>query len=67
MKLYLIVYVAGKVIGFTGPLPYDMAECQRRATIEQRSCVNGAFQCADIRYRCEWAQGRPAIDPGFIN
>lgn len=31
MKLFLILYAAGKIGGIAGPLPYDLAECQKRA------------------------------------
>lgn len=31
MKLFLIIYAAGKIGGVVGPLPYDLAECQVRA------------------------------------
>ncbi len=27
MKLWLIIYAAGQICGFAGPLPYDMSEC----------------------------------------
>lgn len=30
-KLFMILYVAGKIAGTWGPLPYDTAECERRA------------------------------------
>lgn len=35
MKLWLILYVGSGVGGTWGPLPYDMAECQRRADVMQ--------------------------------
>ena len=30
MKLYMIIYIMGKIGGYVGPLPYDMNECQVR-------------------------------------
>lgn len=30
MKLFLIIYAAGHIGGFAGPLPYDMGECVAR-------------------------------------
>ncbi|MEH2700555.1 hypothetical protein GFL93_12745 [Rhizobium leguminosarum bv. viciae] len=30
MKLFLIIYAGNAIGGVAGPLPYDMAECERR-------------------------------------
>lgn len=67
MKIYLVVYVAGKIIGFTGPVPYTMEDCARRALAQDEACIDGAFRCADIRHKCEYHTEAPRIDPGFIN
>lgn len=67
MKLYMIVYIAGKVAGFTGPLDYGMVECQHRAALQNAACVNGTIKCQDILQVCEWSVGQPTIDPSYIN
>jgi hypothetical protein len=42
MKLWLILYTAQGIGGTWGPLPYDMAECQSRAT-ERMTSVQTAI------------------------
>lgn len=36
MKIWFVIFVAGKIGGTVGPVPYDMAECQSRADAENR-------------------------------
>ena len=41
MKVWMVILIAGRVIGAEGPLPYTIDEC-RRATAEVRDiAVNG--------------------------
>jgi hypothetical protein len=47
MKLYLILLSAGQIGGVLGPLPYDVAQCQRNADSMYRQI---AEQAATGRY-----------------
>lgn len=56
MSLYIVIY-AGLLIGGTvGPLPYDMAECQRRIAE-----FNVKTAGSEMRFTCEWHAKRPQI------
>lgn len=34
MKVWMVIYISGKIVGAIGPLPYDVAECEiRKETI----------------------------------
>lgn len=67
MKLYMIVYIAGKVAGFNGPLDVSLEDCIHEAKIQDAVCIVGAYKCSDIRHACEWRTGQPPLDPSFIN
>lgn len=30
LKLYMVIYLGKIIVGFVGPLPYDLAECEDR-------------------------------------
>jgi hypothetical protein len=66
MSIYLVVYIAGLVGGSIGPLPYDMAECQRRA--ETYNAEQGTDHVSpqgwsrdDVLFVCERHSKRPEI------
>lgn len=66
MKLWLVIYILGQVTAVMGPLPPDMAACQRLSqnyvvTIEPDPAATAApgFGTADVRIECEWASHRP--------
>jgi hypothetical protein len=67
MKLFLIIYIAGKIGGVAGPLPYDMAECQRRAASMWSELRPGVrtpmgYTRDDVKFSCEMHDTRPKIN-----
>lgn len=69
MKLFMIIYLAGNMVGTIGPLPYDMDECLHRAEKLWKSGDHGAvtkqgFTTRDVRFACEYHNERPTLkDP----
>lgn len=65
MKLYIVIYLTGAIIGSVGPLPYDEKECQRR-TVSELSTISDALSgdaMMGLRMECEWHAVRPPNDP----
>lgn len=63
MKLFFVVYLAGKVIGSLGPVNDDLATCQKRIdsfihSCEQRSKTK---QCPRIEAQCEYRTIKPVV------
>ena len=66
MKLFIVIYLAGRIGGTVGPHPYDYEECVDRAAWQQTQCVENPaspYGCAEISFTCEWHMDRPANDP----
>lgn len=68
MKLWMVIYIAGKIGGTVGPLPYDYDACVARS----QSLYNDAnklvttpqgYTAADVRFECELHAERPKNDP----
>ena len=64
MSLWFVIYIAGKVGGSVGPLPYDFAECQSRAVDMYRQLkpdvvTPEGLTEADVRFACEYHDARP--------
>lgn len=75
MKLFLVIYMAGKIGGTVGPLPSTMDACMSHALEYQRQAsiavstgkdVNGKPIPADqleriktLEFRCEYSAKRP--------
>lgn len=59
LKLWMVLYLAGVVVGSSGPLPYGMAECERKAAEELRTFdwslfAEEGFDSDDVRISCEF-------------
>lgn len=72
MKLYMVLYILGKVAGVWGPLHYDETECKARIEdmiksahdSEQAKTSDGKpLHLKDVRFACETKQDRPSLDP----
>lgn len=66
MKLYLIIYFIGQVVGVVGPLPYDMRECLSRAVDIQRTVMakkSKITSASDFSFACESRAMPPAMSP----
>lgn len=64
MKLWMVIYLAGKIAGSVGPLPYDEDECHRRAVellAEGKPDVvtPEGYSLKDVRFECLRADRRP--------
>lgn len=65
MRLWLVIYILGKITAVMGPLPADEAACKQLAqnyvvTIEPDPATSdAAFGTADVRVECEWSTTRP--------
>lgn len=59
-KLFLILYVAGKIGGTWGPLPYDAVECERRASLLREDIIKHE-QMSGWEVSCEHRQVRPEL------
>jgi hypothetical protein len=74
VKLWIVVYIFGKVAMSVGPLPYDKIECEQRRLVKQEE-VDAIFRTgiklpkvqgddrevtqADVRIACTESQERP--------
>lgn len=53
MKLFMVLYIAGEIIGISAPLPYSFDECRLRAIIVGYDLrLDPDFAALDIK--CEW-------------
>lgn len=65
MRLWLVIYILGRITAVLGPLPPDEAACKRLAsnyvvTIQPDPMRSDLpFGTADVRIECEWATTRP--------
>lgn len=65
MKLYLVMYALGQLIGSLGPIPDDdLPQCQNFAQIfwndlDIERLAYQDFKKNDIEYRCEYFANRP--------
>ena len=65
LKLFLLIWVNGYIGGVAGPLPYDEAECLRRAAdFQARADAVGPNTegYAELEFRCEWHAERPEMN-----
>jgi len=76
MKLWLVVYIMGKVAVSVGPLPYDMDECHVRAAEKVKEFDEGFERNADkvwtldgktvsredVKVECVETDVRPALE-----
>jgi hypothetical protein len=68
-KLYVLIYLAGKLVGTIGPLPYEMDECLERSS-EKMTIINrdtfkrDGSHANDLELRCEYRLTRPVLDDG---
>lgn len=67
MKLFMVIYLAGRIVGTSGPLPYDEDECRHRANELWRGGDHSAvtkegFTTNDVRFVCERHDDRPQIE-----
>lgn len=70
-KLYILIYLAGKLVGTIGPLPYGMDECHERiaekmATVNSDEFKRRAARESDLNLRCEFHETRPRIEGGPV-
>ena len=73
MDLYLVLALLGKIGGTWGPLPYDLAECERRKAdmlvqieaglVEHPEAnIDGAsYDFSDVHVECRFADARPEL------
>lgn len=66
LKLWLVIYIAGKVASTLGPLPVSLAECERKA-IEYKAGLNPNLKtdgvtAKDIEFVCEAHRSRPVLE-----
>lgn len=60
MSLFMVLVVAGKIAGTWGPLPYDIAECQRRQADFQSALLEHE-KTQSWRVSCEQHEERPRL------
>lgn len=57
MKLYIVIYILGQVIGQAGPVPFGMDKCERKAIeiLEEfkKKPLDGT-KTEDIKVVCEY-------------
>jgi hypothetical protein len=70
-KLYIVIYVIGKIGGTVGPLPYDITECEHRVVEllkdikptrpldESEQLGVDEIKPSDLRVVCEYHDIRP--------
>lgn len=61
MKLWMVIYLAGKIGGVAGPLPYDLAECQSRIADMQHEARQPPASLG-LSFKCEFHEARPVMD-----
>lgn len=68
MRLWIVIYILGKITAVLGPLPPDEAACKRLASnyvVTINPDPNAppgtreSFGTADVRIECEWSTTRP--------
>ena len=69
MKLWIIIYLAGELVGSVGPLPYGPDECEKRiaekmAEANHDVVTPGGFTTKDVRLACEYRDARPRLSEG---
>lgn len=62
--LYMMIYLAGQLVGTVGPLPYDMDECLYRADKKWHEgkpdvVTPDGLTMRDIKLTCEYHESRP--------
>lgn len=78
MKLFLLIYMSGKLGGTIGPLPYGMDECMRNALALQQQAHTAAVtgkgargniltqkeikRIGSMEFKCEYHDKRPKND-----
>ena len=73
MKLWMLIYFAGKLGAIIGPLPYDISECNSRrdryqteinAELQSRSIVveGKRLVAGDVVVKCEPSSARPVLN-----
>lgn len=58
MKLYMVIFLAGRISSIIGPLPYGIEECQRQVTEQQKLAAEiftpQGFRASEVKFICEW-------------
>ena len=70
MKLWIVIYVVGKIGATVGPIPYDESECWVRAAqswseLDDKVVTEQGYTKDDVQFKCEWHAERPEHDPMF--
>jgi hypothetical protein len=65
VKLWMVIYLAGQIVGTVGPLPYDEPECVRRVVDKMAGADHSVttpegYTIHDVRLVCEWHDERPS-------
>lgn len=71
MKLWMIVYLAGQIVGSIGPLPYGMDECVLRAddqmsALDHSIITEEGYTAEDVGFSCEWRDEHPRLRSGVV-
>lgn len=61
MKLFIIIYVAGQIGGYAGPLPYDETECHKRIE-EMVAGKTEQLKEAKMEFKCEKRFFKPKLE-----
>lgn len=67
MKLWAVLYLAGKIAAVSGPLPYDMTECLARTKIfmeggNRTVTTPEGYTLSDIKMECLETDIRPKLE-----
>ena len=67
MKLFIVLYLAGKIIAVSDPVDWPEDECRwvvakRLKHIDFSAIVRHGYVIADVRADCEWHNEKPAVD-----
>lgn len=66
MKLFMLIYLGGILVGSIGPLPYDKEECEARAADKMAGgnpevVTPDGWRLKDIEIKCDYFDGRPML------
>jgi hypothetical protein len=67
VKLFMVIYIVGKIGGTVGPLPYGIDECEIRAAdmlagLDKTVVTPEGHRASDVEFKCEWHAQRPGND-----
>lgn len=66
-KLFVVMYLAGKIGAAWGPVPYDMNECLNRVAdimsgVDPTVVTPNGYTAKDVRFECEYHVDPPKLE-----